>query len=185
MTVLSFKHQVCLFFFNLNHYLTAQGNHLQFFIQDCANNYTRAEHNLSVSCKSLIICLSLQFRQIMDLLANEKSQYFAQPHPIIVKYFEIETHRALIPSSICVTAKQVPRDFRSRPLQATPCCDFRQSTDPSTATILVPPFPVSSARYSSSRKKAFGLQLNGVGTFLNISPLEEEQKKFFLLQLGN
>ena len=132
---------------------------------------------MSVSCKSSIICLSLQLRQTNDLLTNEKSQYFAQPHPIIVKYFEIGTYRAMIPSSIRVTAEQVPGNFCSRPLQATPCCDFTQSTDPSTATILVPPFPVSSARYSSSRKKAFGLQFTGVGTFLNLSPLEEEQEE--------
>ena len=39
-------------------------------------------HDLSVSCRS-IICLSLPLRKIIDLLATDKSQYFAQPHPII------------------------------------------------------------------------------------------------------
>ena len=39
--------------------------------------------DLSVSRRS-IICLSLRLRQITDLLATDKSQYFAQPHPIIV-----------------------------------------------------------------------------------------------------
>jgi len=31
-----------------------------------------------------IICLSLRLWQIIDLLATDKSRYFAQPHPIIV-----------------------------------------------------------------------------------------------------
>ena len=38
----------------------------------------------SVSRRS-IICLSLRLRQIIDLLATDKSRYFAQPRPIIVK----------------------------------------------------------------------------------------------------
>ena len=41
--------------------------------------------DLSVSLRS-IICLSLRLRQIIDLLATDKSRYFAQPHPIIAKY---------------------------------------------------------------------------------------------------
>ena len=40
--------------------------------------------DLSVSRRS-IICLSLRLRQIIDLLATDKSRYFAQPRPIIVK----------------------------------------------------------------------------------------------------
>ena len=39
---------------------------------------------LSVSRRS-IICLSLRLRQIIDRLATDKSRYFAQPRPIIVK----------------------------------------------------------------------------------------------------
>ena len=31
-----------------------------------------------------IICLSLRLRQIIDLLATDKSRYFAQPRPIII-----------------------------------------------------------------------------------------------------
>ena len=31
-----------------------------------------------------IICLSLRFRQIIDLLCTDKSRYFARPRPIIV-----------------------------------------------------------------------------------------------------
>ena len=40
---------------------------------------------LSVSCRS-IICLSLRLRQIIDLLATDKSRYFTQPRPIIANY---------------------------------------------------------------------------------------------------
>ena len=39
--------------------------------------------DLSVSRRS-IICLCLRHRQIIDLLATDKSRYFAQPRPIIV-----------------------------------------------------------------------------------------------------
>ena len=42
-------------------------------------------HDLSLYRK-LIICLGLWFRQIMNLLATDKSRYFAQPSPIIVYY---------------------------------------------------------------------------------------------------
>ena len=33
-----------------------------------------------------MICLSLRLRQIIDLLATDNSQYFAQPCPMIVNY---------------------------------------------------------------------------------------------------
>ena len=39
--------------------------------------------DLSVSRRS-VIYLSLRLWQIIDLLPTDKSQYFAQPHPIIV-----------------------------------------------------------------------------------------------------
>ena len=39
-----------------------------------------------------IICLSLRHWQIIDLLATDKSQYFAQPRPIIVNYFLPSDH---------------------------------------------------------------------------------------------
>ena len=42
--------------------------------------------DLSVSRRS-IICLCLRHRQITDLLATDKSRYFAQPRPIIVYYY--------------------------------------------------------------------------------------------------
>ena len=41
--------------------------------------------NLSVSRRSIaIICLCVRHRQIIDLLASDKSRYFAQTRPIIV-----------------------------------------------------------------------------------------------------
>ena len=39
-----------------------------------------------VNVSQIIICLSLRLRQIIDLLATDKSRYFAQPRPIIVNY---------------------------------------------------------------------------------------------------
>ena len=41
--------------------------------------------DLSVVRRS-IICLCLRHRQIIDLLATDKSRYFAQSRPIIVYY---------------------------------------------------------------------------------------------------
>ena len=49
------------------------------------NSVIAKYRDLSVSRRS-IICLSLRLRQIIDLLATDKSRYFAQPRPIIVKY---------------------------------------------------------------------------------------------------
>ena len=39
--------------------------------------------DLSVSPRSIIV-LCVQHQQIIDLLATDKSQYFAQPRPIII-----------------------------------------------------------------------------------------------------
>ena len=50
------------------------------------NSVIKKYRDLSVSCRS-IICFSLRLRQIIDLLATDKSRYFAQPCPIIVNYF--------------------------------------------------------------------------------------------------
>ena len=53
--------------------------------------------DLSVSPRS-IICRSLRLRQIIDMFATDKSQYFAQPHAIIVKYWIAKNYfRLLIP----------------------------------------------------------------------------------------
>ena len=56
-------------------------------------------HDLSVSRRS-IICLPL--RQITDLLATEKSKYFAQPRQIIVKYYFQQTQ-------ICYNIFNIPK----------------------------------------------------------------------------
>ena len=56
-------------------------------IKQLLNSVIAKYYDLSVSCRSIIIGLSLQLWQIIDLLATDKSQYFAQPRPIIVKYF--------------------------------------------------------------------------------------------------
>ena len=50
------------------------------------NSVIAKYRDLSVSRRS-IICLSLRLRQIIYLLATDKSRYFAQPCPIIVNYF--------------------------------------------------------------------------------------------------
>ena len=39
--------------------------------------------------RTSIICLNLRLRQIIDLLATDKSRCFTQPRPIIVNYFLI------------------------------------------------------------------------------------------------
>ena len=54
-------------------------------IKQLSNSVIAKYCDLSMSRRS-IICLSLRLRQIIDLLATDKSQYFAQPRPIIVKY---------------------------------------------------------------------------------------------------
>ena len=51
------------------------------------NSVVAKYSDLSVSRRS-IICLSLWLRQIIDLLATDKSWHFAQPHPIIVNYLQ-------------------------------------------------------------------------------------------------
>ena len=54
-------------------------------IKQLSNSVIAKYCDLSMSRRS-IICLSLRLRQIIDLLATDKSQYFAQPRPIIVNY---------------------------------------------------------------------------------------------------
>ena len=52
-------------------------------IKQLLNSVIAKYRDLSVS-RSSNICLSLRFRQIIDLLATDKLRYFAQPRPIIV-----------------------------------------------------------------------------------------------------
>ena len=55
-------------------------------IKQLLNSVIAKYRDLSVSRRS-IICLSLRLRQIIDLLATDKSRYFAQSRPIIVNYY--------------------------------------------------------------------------------------------------
>ena len=57
-------------------------------IKQLSNSVIAKYCDLSMSRRS-IICLSLRLRQIIDLLATDKSQYFAQPRPIIVNYLSV------------------------------------------------------------------------------------------------
>ena len=59
-------------------------------IKQLLNSVIAKYRDLSVSRRS-IICLSLRLRQITDLHATDKSRYFAQPRPIIVKYLPIRS----------------------------------------------------------------------------------------------
>ena len=55
--------------------------------------------DLSVARRS-IICLCLRHRQIIDLLATDKSRYFAQPRPIIVYYLHNLTKNCIFTFSL-------------------------------------------------------------------------------------
>ena len=52
-------------------------------IKQLLNSAIAKYRDLSVARRS-IICLRLRHRQIIDLLATDKSRYFAQSRPIIV-----------------------------------------------------------------------------------------------------
>ena len=56
-------------------------------IKQLLNSIIAKYRDLLVSRRS-IICLSVRLRQIIDLLATDKSRYFAQPHPIIANYWQ-------------------------------------------------------------------------------------------------
>ena len=57
----------------------------RYMIKQLLNMAIAKYRNLSVARRS-IICLCLRYRQIIDLLATDKSRYFAQSRPIIVYY---------------------------------------------------------------------------------------------------
>ena len=59
-------------------------------IKRLLNSVIAKYRDFSVSRRS-IICLSLRLWQIIDLLANDKSRYFAQSRPINVNYLLIWT----------------------------------------------------------------------------------------------
>ena len=54
-------------------------------IKQWLNSVVAKYRDLSVSRRS-VICLSLRLRPIIDLLATNKSRYFAQPRPLIVNH---------------------------------------------------------------------------------------------------
>ena len=64
-------------------------------IKQLLNTVIAKYRDLSVS-RRWIICLSPQLRQIIDLLATNKSRYFAQPRPIIVNCFLLGMANLLI-----------------------------------------------------------------------------------------
>ena len=55
-------------------------------IKQLLNSVIAKYRDLSVSRRS-IICRSQRLRQIIDLLATEKSRYFAQLRPILANYY--------------------------------------------------------------------------------------------------
>ena len=54
-------------------------------IKQLLNSVITKYRDLPVS-RTSIICLILRLRQIIDLLATDKSRCFAQPRPILVNY---------------------------------------------------------------------------------------------------
>ena len=64
------------------HFLNRIGDRM---IKQLLNPVIAKYRDLLVSRRS-IICLSVRLWQIIDLLATDKSRYFAQPHPIIANY---------------------------------------------------------------------------------------------------
>ena len=57
-------------------------------IKQLLNSAIAKYRDLSVARKS-IICLYLRIRQIIDLIATDKSRYFVQSRPIIVCYHSL------------------------------------------------------------------------------------------------
>ena len=66
-------------------------------IRQLLNSVIAKYRDLSVSRRS-IICLNLRLRQIIDLLATDKSRYFVQPRPIIVNYFVYKKQSTISPN---------------------------------------------------------------------------------------
>ena len=67
-------------------------------IKQLLNTAIAKYRDLSVARRS-IICLCLRHRQIIDLLATDKSRYFSQPRPIIVYYSAVTSSDACPNSS--------------------------------------------------------------------------------------
>ena len=74
---------------------------IEFMIKQLLTSVIAKYCDLSVSRRS-IICLSLQLRQIIDLLATDKSRYFAKPRPIIVNYSYRHNPNSVMLTSYCI-----------------------------------------------------------------------------------
>ena len=72
--------QLCLAANNILH--MRKGNHA-FLLRTCDRSCVKMADRFTSRGYSL---KNPGFRQIIDLLATDKSQYFAQPNPIIVNY---------------------------------------------------------------------------------------------------
>ena len=97
-------------------------------IKQLLNSIIVKYRDLSEASRS-IICLSLRLRQIIDLLASDKSRYFPQPRPIIVNYlysrFNVICSWKSLPISL--SCKLLPVQWREYQLadkisQWTPKC---------------------------------------------------------------
>ena len=58
--------------------------------------------DLSLSRRSGF-CLSLRLRQVIDLLTTDKSRYFAQLRPIIVKYVDSPRLNTVVQQEVILT----------------------------------------------------------------------------------
>ena len=71
-------------------------------IKQLLNSAIAKYRDLSVARRS-IICLCLWHRQIIHLLATDKSRYFAQSRPIIVYYFTLSLQEQFVPENYLIT----------------------------------------------------------------------------------
>ena len=71
-------------------------------IKQLLNSAIAKYRDLSVARRS-IICLCLRHRRIIDLLATDKSRYFAQSRPMIVYYFTLSLQEQFVPENYLIT----------------------------------------------------------------------------------
>ena len=83
------------------HWKNKLGNRM---IKQLLNSVIAKYLDLSVSRRS-IICLSLRLGQIIDLLATDKSRYFAQPRPLIVNCFHFSFSLFFLQTSYLLSQK--------------------------------------------------------------------------------
>ena len=79
-------------------------------IKQLLNSAIAKYRDLSVARRS-IICLCLQHRQIIDLLAPDKSRYFAQSRPIIVYYAKYREYNVEL-QNIMLNVKNIMLNYR-------------------------------------------------------------------------